>query len=226
MVKTPSKFELKFDILTHGTAAADCDLYNRTYLLWKSVWNETFLELGTDTKVNGDDFYFLDELCTLHIQREPIAMIAIKWLNTNLLPAVENHYFQTYPPETLRYLSERGLTTFMGLGNLVTHPDWRKQKTKFPYADLVAGLAFERQKQFGAESCLCYTRNNRGINKMICRFGGTPLWTNLIRHNVNVDVLIVPTPQIVRHPDVQVNEMVRFLWNQWMRRKHQKPQAA
>lgn len=210
--------EFNFFILNHQEASQNIEMYNRTYRLWQSVWNKTFDELNEDKRVDGDQFYLLDEFCTIAFQDQPIAMIALKWLDLSLQPSLDNSYFRTFPETTTEVLRKLNFKKLMSMGNLVVHPEWRRQSLSsgVSLSEIVIGLALERFKYSSSESVICYTRNNRGINKIIYRYGGLPLWEKLIRHNVEVDVAIIPKKDVCKNPTLQVENLVQNLWNQWI----------
>lgn len=207
-----SDYNFSFTTLTHENAEQNKDLYNDLYKLWQNVWNKTFTELGENKTVAGDEFFLLDELFTVHIDNKAVAMVAAKWLNLELSPCTDNYYFKTFPPETRSALEAHNIKKFMGLGNLVTHPEWRKQKTGIPFADIVTGLSFKRQIEHGFDSALCYTRNDRSVNKMVKGFGGISLWQGIKRHNVEVDIMIVQSQNVVSHPSSDVQAFIDKLW--------------
>ena len=210
--------EFNFLILNHREASQNIEMYNKTYRLWQNVWNQTFNELNEDKRVDGDQFYLLDEFCTIAFQGQPIAMIALKWLDLSLQPSSDNSYFRTFPETTNDVLAKLNFKKLMAMGNLVVHPEWRRQSLSsgVSLSEIVIGLALERFKYSTFESVICYTRNNRGINKIIYRYGGTPLWENIIRHNVEVDVAIIPKAEVCQNPTPQVDHLVKRLWNHWI----------
>jgi hypothetical protein len=225
MISKSLLLNCKFEILTHQSADKNLVLYNQLYRLWKQIWNETYSELGSNKTVCGDDFYFLDEFCTIHFDNLPIAMVALKWLDLNLIPACENNYIEHFPGETLTQLKELGYQKVMGLGNLIAHPDWRKNGSQLSYTDVVVGLALKRQIENHFDTAICYTRNNRSVNKLVYRLGGIPLWQNLMRHNVQVDVVVIPSEKVAIHPQPEVQQAIDVYWSKW-KQKHNSLRVA
>ena len=204
--------ELEFSILTHEVPDNAVKLYNNCFQLWKTLWNETFEELGEEKKVDADEFHVLNELCILHMGEIPIGLISIKWIDLLLEPTLSTSYFKSFPEETLEKLKQNDLNKVGGIGNLVFSKQYRRSNSNIPWAELLVGLCMKRVFEAGGKSSLCYTRNNRGVDKLAYTYGGNALWKKLVRHNVEVDIITMQKKNFKESDRPEVQEWTEILW--------------
>lgn len=215
-------FGLELDILNHCPAPSELELYNNTYGFWKNSWNQTFQELKSGEVVNGDDFCVLDEVAIIHKRKSPVAIMGLRWYDLNLYSHIDAEYIRAFSEAAVAKLKEHHLYNILSIGHLVVDPDFRKENCPISMKDLMTSLSLRRFTQSKADAVVALTRNNKGINKLFSRFGAEALVTAEVRHNVEVDMMVL-FPKKYRESNLPgVAETSRLIWNQWLSRSQQR----
>lgn len=205
---------LKFSILN---PKLDWPLLEDTYSLWYDVWQFTLIkELKSRSKVSSDAFMNSQEIATLWLEHQVVAMIFLNWYDLKYKAVQDLDYFSHYPSQSLRSIISNGYTRVMTSTYLTVNPEYRRS-TNFgaPLADIMIGLAIKQFLASGADGALAVTRNDRKVNEIFFRFGGIKIGETSSQHNVPVDLVLVPKSFSRESQDQKVRSIIDRLWLLW-----------
>jgi hypothetical protein len=173
-----------FNTENPGAHLAHCE---SAFHLWEKQWSETFRELGANKEIYSDDF-LNRELTGLFLGTEAIGFVLCTFIDLSRYSHRRLQYSHSHP-ETLWRVYSESQDQVMSTTYLTLDHDWRKSNTDYPISELIMGLSVLRFLESPADRLIGYFRNNRGVNEMMYRHGGTPVLVNQIAYNVPVDFI-------------------------------------
>jgi len=207
-----------------------CDSFYSRYLLesfqlWFDVWAETFLSLESRTSLRSDDFTRQDEILGIWHKKQCIALVCHRFVNLQYSYNQMDSYFQSWPPHCLDELKKRG--NHLAIGSQITiHPAFRKTGTlqinpNMNIKNLISYLSLYSLSKNRAIDLICGTmRSDKGMNQLFYKSGAKPIATNIIYHNVPVDLvvfeprledgIIIPSEYLPLVTDLWRNRIVAF----------------
>jgi hypothetical protein len=160
----------------------------RAYACWQKVWSAMLSDLdGTELKFS-DDFTRQDEIGALFLGDDCVGLSGYRWLDLSLSLARKDSYFAPWPPELLDEIAAQTPRVCIG-SNLVVSAPFRDLLAPLKLGEVLLALAVRRFKESAAQIMLGTMRNNRAMNSHAYRFGARPLQTNVMSHNVPVDLV-------------------------------------
>ena len=195
-------------------------MLNSSYLLWKSIWIDTWQELGIDKKVTSDDF--LDRECIgLFDGNNAVALMLHREFDLDQRADLDHSYFNAFPESLLKNIINEKVHKKVSIATYFTvDKEWRRSKvgdastnkTNLPISEVLFGLSVRTFLVTKTTALLGYSRNDRRVNLIRYRHGGQPLLKNHPIHNTTVDFTIT-TKATAKDSDIPgVSECVQHLW--------------
>jgi hypothetical protein len=168
----------------------DKPLIHETYRCWKDVWSATLKELDGAERVYSDDFARQQEFVALFHGDRCIGMVGFRFVDLATEIATDDSYFKCWPAHAMARVRASSRPVCL-MSNLTVHPDYRGGTGDVSVKELLTILSLHRFSRgpAGCSTGLVTTRNNRGVNDLMARYGATTLVHDAVLHGVKVDLV-------------------------------------
>ncbi len=175
------------------------DHYRSAYHLWKTQMGHAlkYESKLVEPELRSDDFFRQKELIAIFLKEEAIGLMVLDWLDLSFASTLESSYIQGYPASIIQGLIASGYQQIMTMGNLCVHPQWRRSLVGSGLSEAVIGLSVKRLLSSNAQGLLTYTRNERGIHRLVYSFGGIPLMRDHISHGMASDIIFTQRDHVI-----------------------------
>lgn len=175
------------------------DHYRSAYDLWKTQMGHAlkYESKLVEPELRSDDFFRQKELIAIFLKEEAIGLMVLDWLDLSFASTLECSYIQGYPTSVIHRLIETGYQKLMTMGNLCVHPQWRRSVAGSGLSEAVIGLSVKRFLSSKAQGLLTYTRNERGIHRLVYSFGGIPLMRDHLSHGMASDIILTQRDHVI-----------------------------
>lgn len=161
--------------------------YNSAYECWYNVWKDAFKELDMKRQMHSDDFTRQTEINCLFYGTQCIALLFLRWADFKTLAIKDDSYFKLWTHEDFDKLTKYG-SDILIISNTTVHQNWRGKDLTISIKDLILYLTIQRFLSSSASAMTAVTRNTRGIDKMIERFGAVMFKKDIPNFN-NTDLV-------------------------------------
>ena len=204
---------LRFEHFNTGHPGDKVDLGAASFIFWKSIWQDTFDELGVTKQVWSDDFLHR-ELVGFFDNNRPVGLVLFRYLDLNRPSHRSVSYFQNHPKDVLdKSFSPCDLTQVSS--HITIDKKWTKSQTDYPLSELLISfclLDFLQNRK--AKRMLAYLRNNRGIQNIFYRHGAEALARNVHAYNVDVDFVQITRAKAHLSTLSGCDQLALYFWNQ------------
>jgi hypothetical protein len=186
-------------------------LLPEVYRCWKAVWMKTFAELMGAERVFSDDFTRQHEYIALFHEGRCIGLSTFRYVDLDSEFTRDDSYFKVWPEQALTSARAWGRSACI-VSNLTVAEDYRGRVGGLSFKELVTLLSMQRLSTSSAHMALVTTRNDRGMNDVMYRFGAHRLAQDVVLHGVSVDLVLFSRQEVggaLSHP--RLAELVRRL---------------
>jgi hypothetical protein len=154
------------------------------YELWLTVWQKTFKELGKSSLIPSDDFSRQDEIVALFDGPTCAALSFGRIVDMDSSIARHDSYFDAWLFADTVHLKQTGSLVYISSYFTVAE-EYRGSAAKH---ELMRALIrqFECSR---ADVLAATTRNARGVNKLVARYGFETIRTGAVMHGADVDLM-------------------------------------
>lgn len=170
-------------------------------------WNETWKELKVEAPHFEDDFYRLHSQVGFFHDSKPIAFHGYGYFDLRKKSHREHSYFKKVGVPFAEELVRRNRTKLISLEYMMVHPEYRKFSNTH-MAEILMGFSTQYFVGSDFHGYIGPCRNNRKINDLGKQVGGIPLFENILLHQVEVDIYLVPLEQVQLHPNPNVQSKI------------------
>lgn len=188
------------------------DYYNSAYQCWHSVWDEVYQELGVNKVLYSDEFTRQTEISCLFYGSQCIALLFLRWANFETDIARSDSYFKLWTDEDLKKLTQHGKNILV-VSNTTVAKNWRGKDISISIKDLILYLTVQYFLKSDSPAMTAVTRNTRGVDKMIERFGATIFRKNVPNYNAQdlVNIAAIFRKDATEGTDLEVIRIGRKL---------------
>lgn len=188
-------------------------IYNKSYLLWKNVWEKTLKKLDNLDRLFSNEFTRHDFATVITLDDRPLSLMCYSEVDLSLTSRLDDSWFQSWPKPQLEKMAKlKGLGLFATW--FCTDPDYRKSSDNNinPHLsqaiiEIFGKVVLEGNYNRGYG----ITRNNRGVDKYSKAAGSITIATG-IDHNCEVNfVEFIPAKIKLKQQDYL--ELTKELWN-------------
>lgn len=219
---------LGFKIIKTDGSDSATHFYNKTYLMWKEVWTETYNKLEGVEKINSDQF-LINEYCgVITYKNDPIACWLISFFDSSLESYYDRSYLLQYPDKIVKDEIERLSAKKVCLYNNITvSRDFRRQNPDLPcsIAWLQFSLAIKFYQYSNSDVLFGYCRNEKMVNEMAFAHGARKLDSS-IRHNVQVDYISIAQKDIKFDVPFDIRKNAETLFKEYLQSQEQEIRQA
>lgn len=193
---------------------SDCtDLYNKTFLYWKSFWNGVFKDNGTTDLANIDDFMRQDMICVIAYKEEIIGMHLYSFNSLDNLAFFQHSYCKNGLSDLyFQKVTACGVRSVMSLEYLTVDPMWRKRAIGFNTAHFVCGIGFTLLGALAIDAIICPARKDVKVSEVVQSFGGEVIVPNVELHNTPCDLLLARKEKLRPQTDPHLANLIENLW--------------
>jgi hypothetical protein len=159
------------------------------YACWQETWGAMLRDLDGDELRFADDFSRQDEIGALFRDDEFVGLSAYRFVDLSLPWQRRDSYFRAWPESMLEQIAAASPRVCVG-SNLVVAPLWRGAIAPMRVSEMLLALAVQRYAESDAQVMLGTMRNDRRMNDLSYNMGAVALKTNVIHHNVAVDLVM------------------------------------
>ena len=190
------------------------ELYKNVYHLWKTTWKKVFGDVGSPDHFSPDDFYRQDIIPVICYEDEPIAAHFYTLFHMENPAALDHHYFDIFPEESLMKLQQSQSKRLMSMEYLTVAPGFRKSVMGFSLAEVIGTLGVRLLKEIHYDAALGVAVKAATVDKMATKVGFDFLGRNVGRGNLVCDIVIkhLDTVRAPFHPDHKTDEYIQNLW--------------
>ena len=158
------------------------EYYNSAYECWYKVWSDAYKELGVDKVLHADDFTRQTEVDCVFYKGKCVALLFLRWADIRTKAIRNDSYFKLWTEDEFEKLTKYGKEVLI-ISNTTVAKEWRGKATNFPMKDLILYFTVQRFLSSNAPAMTAVTRNARGVDKMIQRFGAVMFKENVPNFN-------------------------------------------
>lgn len=209
--------DLQLHCLSPRRPAEHPELYAEAYALWRQIWSDTMVEIGSDQALDCDDFARADEILVLCSGREAIGLALLQRFDPHAAAEQVDSCDHPCPPEALEQLAARGVRDLLVGRYFTLAPGFRKRAAlPFSLKDLLLGAVVGRFLASGAQLLLGAMRDERGMQRLGYRFGAQLLCGGLSYHSAAVSLLqFQPADVRTALASPRHDPRMRQLWQRW-----------
>ncbi len=159
------------------------------YACWQDAWGAMLRDLDGAELRFADDFSRQDEIGALFRDDELVGMSAYRFVDLSSPWQRRDSYFAAWPEALLEQIAASSPRVCIG-SNLVVAPLWRGAIAPMRVSEMLLALATQHFAESDAQIMLGTMRNDRRMNDLSYNMGAVALKTNVIHHNVAVDLVM------------------------------------
>jgi len=163
--------------------------YQKAYELWKNVWEATFRELDNYRgKLPSDDFTRQHEIFTLFNKDQCIALICIRYMETDNPAVWSDSYFKPWPKEAKEAF--RFGKNLLIASYITVHPEYRGRTGDISVKELLVHASLEYVlRTRDLDGITGIVRDDKAMDRLLYECGAVPLVKGVLYHNVPVDLV-------------------------------------
>lgn len=158
------------------------DYYENAYSCWHRVWDETLKEFDSSKHLYSDDFTRQTEINCIFHRSKCVALLFSRVTNFVSETSRNDSYFKLWSEDEFKKLLKDGLEILV-ISNTTVAKEWRGENSPIPLKDLIVYLTIHRGLTSGASAMTAITRNTRGVDKLVERFGAIILKKDVPNYN-------------------------------------------
>ncbi|MES2768529.1 MAG: hypothetical protein V4596_05220 [Bdellovibrionota bacterium] len=158
------------------------EYYNSAYECWYKVWSEAYKELDVNKRLHSDDFTRQTEINCVFYGSKCIALLFLKWADFKADATKNDSYFKLWTDNEFEQLTKYGPEVII-ISNTTVAKEWRGTQSKLSIKDLVLYFTIRRFLTSSSPAMTAVTRNARGVDKLIERFGAVMFKENVPNFN-------------------------------------------
>lgn len=189
------------------------EVHNKAFTLWMDIWKEVFKGLGFDDSKLEDDFIRQDLIACICDGDQPVALHLFTFFSLDSKAARSHAYMKQFPEIFFEKLKRKNIRNVMSIEYMTVHPEWRKGKLPVHLGSVLAGLTFNVMKLYGLDACIAPARRDFKVHELAYLYGGEPIISNVLSHNVPCDFLACINGKILEHPSEEVRGAIGQLWS-------------
>lgn len=184
-------------VILNGAKASEefKDLYKQAYAHWKQMWKATFLELDGTSDIESDNFTRQSDVVALFHGDKCVAMVCHRYADLDLESTLDDSYFKSWTPETLKAARQFGSLTAIG-NQISVHPDFRKLPMGVATKDALLWFSLKHLQSQKIDSILGAVREDKSLDMLFERYGAQVLAHNIPQHHVTVALVCFKKDQI------------------------------
>jgi hypothetical protein len=224
MTKTCSNSALTYRMQCYILPAQGCwcdkkyfEYYELAYKLWHDVKLHALQHesnLKNIQELDSDDFLRQHEIIALFLDKEPVGMIGVNWMDLSSAAYLDHTYFScNYSNQALNKLRESMHQQVMVVEQCMVARDWRKRKIGIGISEILLGLSMLRFLDSAATALISCPRNNRGMHKSFYRLGALSLEKNHLLYGSPSDIILITRENARLSTDQQVANLTKWLWS-------------
>lgn len=187
--------------------------YQQVYTFWKNIWSELYDELNINKTVFSDEFRRQDFVTAIFYENRPVALIFFEEMDLMDPTCPDHSFFRIFDNQHFEHLVRLGIKKVLCVGNVTVHPEWRRAHFTPSLCSVAIGLSVNYLQTSSADAIICYTRNDRKMNRAFEEFGAIPIKRRLLANGIESDLLFISKTAIKNHDDPQVQNFVDSLWS-------------
>lgn len=164
------------------------NMYEKCYQMWKTIWQQTFLELKGHKEIFSDAFTRQDKICALFRDQECIAVAGLRSYEFSVQSSNDDSIFSSWDKESFETLTKNGPRVLV-CSNLAVHPDFRGEVLPgFSLKNLITYFSVKELLVSDCDAMAGTARCNRGANKAAYA-NGAHFIKRAQMHGVEVDLV-------------------------------------
>ena len=189
-------------------------IHNRTYDLWKMLWEKTLEELRLPTENLPNEFGRQNHIAVICHRFEPVAIHLYSHFHLESRASQECSYMrENYPALFFEKLKQRGLKTVMSMEYMTVHPEWRKSRGNLHIGAVLGALGLKCMEHHQLGGCIAPARKDHKVHLLAHAQGGESIIADVFNHNVLCDLILLQREKIKDHPDTGIAKIVDRLWS-------------
>jgi hypothetical protein len=187
-------------------------LRNNIFNYWKNFWSEIYSSAGSIESFKTDDFFRQKQICVITDKDQIVAVHLYTYFNLNCHIAKNHSYFNFYNDEFLSIISSKNISTVMSMEFMTLNSNYRKSKTKIPYALILAYLGALNFNLSGVDAIIAPARKDVGVHKMSYLLGFDCIQKDVMQRNFMCDMVALKKGNLIFPEDLNIREEVEKLW--------------
>jgi len=197
--------DLKFIEYFTDQGEKENPIRDRLFNFWFTEWVVAFNESDATDSVNSlsaDDFTNR-RILSLWDNDQPVAMLFLDVFRIDLAFNISRKYLKNLPEGFLDLMMKKKYDMLYSVNGLVISKNWRKDRTDIPLSQVLVSMGYAFAKLEGADAMICYSRNERKMNKVVEEHNSIKFGT-FERHNRKVDFLYTPMSSANVFPTIDI----------------------
>lgn len=155
------------------------DIYEKTYLCWKSVWADVYkAEMGQDHQFYSDDFQRQDQIIALFSEDKCVGMAFVRHVDFDSLVVHNDSCFRYWPEDSIKEIIR--LSTKVAIASYFTvHHDFRKSKLGICWKTLLLSLFVKNFLNTSSEIMITAARKKKSNEKLCYKLGAKAISTSV-----------------------------------------------
>ena len=190
-------------------------LTNKTYNLWKNIWNHTFKENGCTRGARSDDF-FRQNFIPIIKNEDDIIAIHFYSLYSFLTPNIyeQSYLKEHFPEQFFKIMEEKNINLAMTMESLCVNPKYRKSKIGQSSVHTLVILGMKIFFEYTqCDAIITPARADLGVADIGYSLGFTPAIKGINLYNTPVDLIYFKRNDKIKYPNDEIKEQVKTLWD-------------
>lgn len=188
--------------------------YNSAFECWSKVWADAYAELGVKKDFFSDDFTRQTEIDCIFYGEQCVALLFLRWADFRTTAIKKDSYFKLWSEKEFELLTKYGPEVLI-ISNTTVAKEWRGRRSEISMKDLVLYFTIQRFLTSDSQAMTAVTRNTRGIDDLIQRFGAVMFKKDVPNFNENdlVNLGAFYRKDMTEGTDPAVKNLGRKLWD-------------
>lgn len=184
-------------------------IINKVFSLWKRVYGEELSRRSLP--LHEEDFWNCRLLTVIEDDDSIVGALISNSFNLKTEVSQSHKYLREIPATRLSSFKESGGDYLMSMEYLLVNPDYRKNKAKVHWAEIIVGLGFKAMVNSPWTAVVGIAREDKGVSKMILPAGGNES-DQLIKNQTPCRVVFVTKKDYRPHENREMRDIIDTLW--------------